>query len=342
MIIAIALVALAIAVWLLSQILLLIFAAVLVAVILRALASPLLKIGVAEEYGVLVAVLVLLVILSTGAFLFGATLFAEMQNLTQTLSMSAEQWTQRLQLTSFVDLIRGESVSSIGTIASQLFAWSWSLFGALGSIVLVLFGGVYLATDPRDYRAGVLKLLPFAVRERARPAFADAYEALQRWLKAQVLAMTIVGAMTGLGLWLIGSPSALALGIIAGFAEFVPIVGPVVSAIPIVLVAGAQDWQMALWALGVVVLVQQVESNLVTPIVIGQRVAIAPAVALFSIVGLGALFGPLGVLLGFPLTIVLDVAVRRLYVADTLEEDVELLGRPVEADTVAGEARRSP
>ena len=71
---------------------------------------------------------------------------------------------------------------------------------------------------------------------------------------------------------------------------------------------------------------QQLESNIITPLIIGRTVAVAPAVALFAIVSIGVLFGPLGLLFGFPLAIVIDVAVRRLYVADALGEDVEIMG----------------
>ena len=124
-------------------------------------------------------------------------------------------------------------------------------------------------------------------------------------------------------------PSALALGFIAGLAEFVPIIGPILAAIPILLIASAQDLQTALLALGVVVAVQQVESNFIAPLIVSRMVSIAPAVGLFAVVAMGVLLGPLGLLLGFPLAIVIDIAVRRLYVHDTLGESVKIFGKPV-------------
>jgi hypothetical protein len=135
--------------------------------------------------------------------------------------------------------------------------------------------------------------------------------------------MALVGCLTGLGFWLIGLPSAPALGLIAGIAEFVPIVGPIAASIPAVLVASTLGWESMLWALAIIVVVQQVENLLISPLIVGSRVAIPPAVALFGIVSMGVLFGPLGVLLGFPLAIVFDVAVRRLYVLDMLGKRVE-------------------
>jgi predicted PurR-regulated permease PerM len=80
----------------------------------------------------------------------------------------------------------------------------------------------------------------------------------------------------------------------------------------------------------VLVVVQQVESNLIMPLIADRMVSIAPAVGLFAVVAMGVLFGPLGLLLGFPLAIVFDVAVRRLYVRDTLGQPVQIVGKPTQ------------
>jgi predicted PurR-regulated permease PerM len=140
--------------------------------------------------------------------------------------------------------------------------------------------------------------------------------------------MLLVGVSVGIGLWLVGVPSAFALGFIAGLAEFVPILGPVLAAIPALLIASTQDWQTVLAALLVLVIVQQAESNLITPLIANRMMAIAPAVGLFAVVAMGVLFGPLGLLLGFPLAVVFDVAVRRLYVRDALGEPIDIAGKP--------------
>jgi predicted PurR-regulated permease PerM len=116
----------------------------------------------------------------------------------------------------------------------------------------------------------------------------------------------------------------LALGLIAGVAEFVPIAGPVIGAVPALLLASTQDWHTVGWTLAVFVVVQQIESNLIMPLVAGRAVAVPPAVGLLAVVALGVLFGPLGLVLGYPLAIVIDVAVRKLYVRKTLGEEVEV------------------
>jgi predicted PurR-regulated permease PerM len=318
------------AIWALSDILLLLFGAVLFAVMLHAVAAPLkthLRLG---QRAALALGAALMVMLFAAAVVFlGPELAAQMRNLFATLPEAANRLLGYFQLGSMADLIKdGTTASALGGLASRVIAWSTTLAGALASFLLVLFGGIYLAISPRLYRDGLVKLVPPAVQPNVNATLDDAGEALKRWLAGQLLAMLLVGVFTASGLWLAGVPSAFALGLIAGLAEFVPLIGPILAAIPALLIASTQDWQTVLLALGVLVVVQQVESNLITPLIADRMVAIAPAVGLFAVVAMGVLFGPLGLLLGFPLAIVFDVAVRRLYVRDTLGERVEIMGEP--------------
>ncbi len=250
-----------------------------------------------------------------------------MRGLVENLPRAFTRVAEELQLGSFADLLKGSSVvSSLGNLASRIFAWGSTVLGAMASFALVIFGGFYLAANPALYRDGFIKLIPPRLHSNVSATIADAAEALARWLRGQLIAMVLVGVFTGLGLWLVGVPSALALGLISGLAEFVPILGPIVAAVPIILVAAAQDWQTMVWAIGVLVVVQQVESYLIMPLIAKEMVSVAPAVALYALIAMGILFGPLGLLFGFPLVIVIDVAVRGLYVRDTLGEQVEILG----------------
>jgi predicted PurR-regulated permease PerM len=319
--------------WLLSQLLLLIFGSVLIAVILRTLAEPVAgRLRINEGWALTLVGLALIAILAAAMVLFGATLRQQWQGLSAQVSMATTRIAEQIGLGSMEDLLKSDPATSLGAIAMRLFAWSSTFLGALTGTLLVLFGAIYLAANPQLYLSGFLKLIPSVVQPPIAAALNDAHEALRRWLGAQLIAMILVGALVGIGLTILGLPSALALGIIAGLAEFVPIVGPALAAIPILLVAGAQDWQTLLWALAIIVIVQQLESNLITPLIVGQTVAVAPAVALFAIVAIGMLFGPLGLLFGFPLAVVIDIAVRRLYVADTLGKDVEIMGKHVDGN----------
>ena len=213
---------------------------------------------------------------------------------------------------------------------ARIFTWSTTILGALASIALVIVGGIYLAVDPRLYLQGLVKLFPQSAHPNVVATLDDTGEALRVWLAGQLIAMTLVGALTGVGLWLVGVPSAFALGLIMGLADFVPFIGPIFAAIPIILIASTQDPQAVLWSIGILLVVQQIESSLIVPLVAGRLVSLAPAVGLFSVIAMGILLGPLGLLFGFPLAVLVDVAVRRLYVLDGLGEPVEILGKPAE------------
>jgi predicted PurR-regulated permease PerM len=186
-------------------------------------------------------------------------------------------------------------------------------------------GGAFLAGEPELYRRGLVKLVP---GERARERLGDTLDttgrALRRWLLGQLLSMTIVGVLTGLGLWLIGVPAPLALALLTFLAEFVPLIGPVVAAVPALLLGLAQGWGTAVLLLYLAV--QQVESNMITPLVQRKVVELPPALTLFGVVALGVVLGPLGLILGAPLLVVAVVATKKLWVRETLGEPTRVPG----------------
>jgi predicted PurR-regulated permease PerM len=147
---------------------------------------------------------------------------------------------------------------------------------------------------------------------------------MRRWLLGQLVDMATVGTLTGVGLWAIGAPSPLALGILSGLASFVPYVGPIASGALAVLVAAAQSLDLGLWTLALYLGVQQVEGHVVMPFVQRWTIALPPALGVFAVVAMGYLLGPLGIVLATPLTVVLFVLVKKLYLQDTLGERVAI------------------
>ncbi len=317
-------------VWALSDLLLLLFAAILVALMLRTIADLVVRlVPVPIGVAVLVAGLVVVGVLGTAVWLFGSQISEQIQLLADSLPKAAQRMTSGTGVRSLVDMMASNGgMSGIGALLSRAFSWSTTLIGAAASILIVVFAAVYLALDPLIYREGFLKLVPGAAHAHVTATLDDSSDALRRWLGAQLVAMAAVGCLVGGGLWLIGVPSALALGLIAALLEFVPYVGPAAAAVPALLIAGTHDWQMLGWTLALYVGVQQIENVLLMPLLASRSVSIPPALAIFGIAAMGVIFGPLGLLLGFPLLVVLDTAVRRLYVLDTLGKPVEILGEP--------------
>ena len=200
-------------------------------------------------------------------------------------------------------------------------------FGTLANAALIVVIGFYLAIRPSLYTTGVARLVPRSRRARAREVLKALGQALRWWLLGRIISMAAIGMLTALALWMIEMPLALGLGFIAGVLSFVPFIGPILSAIPAVLIALLQGpWQVVSVML-VYVAVQFIEGNIVTPMTQERVVALPPAVLLLSQVLMGSLFGLIGLFLATPLAVVVIVLIQTLYIEDVLQEPVRVLGK---------------
>jgi predicted PurR-regulated permease PerM len=138
--------------------------------------------------------------------------------------------------------------------------------------------------------------------------------------------MVLIGGLTALGLALIGVPLAITLGLVAGALNFVPYVGPLLSFVPAALIALLQGPHVVVWVLVLYVLVQVVESYLVTPLVQQRAVHLPPALIITAQVVLGLVFGGVGLLVATPLTAAAVIVVQLVYVEDALHEDAHVRG----------------
>ena len=225
---------LALLVWRAASILLYIFAGVLLAVFLRTIAnffsrhSPL-----SPRWGLAVTVLLLLTLLGGVGWLVGPRLISQATQLADTLPESLSQvegfllqypWGERLvqQMP-----LRGEfSLSRFGinpgSVVSRLTGTLSTLWDVVAHLLFVLFIGLFIAVNPQMYRNGIVKLFPKHHHQHVREVTSELWRTAQGWLLGQLISMTIIGVLTSLGLWLLGMPLALILGLIAGLMEFVP------------------------------------------------------------------------------------------------------------------------
>ncbi|WP_338530512.1 AI-2E family transporter [Nitratireductor thuwali] len=315
--------------WQLSNVLLLFFGAIVVAVILRSGAKALEdNTPVKAPWSLILSILAIAALMGGFFFLLGTQIASEASSLVQRLPEMIASLGERIGVDDLYERLteRATQFAGRGDVASEVAGYTSVLVGALTNFVLVLVAGIYLAARPRQYRRGILKLVPPRLRDNTSDTFENAGRALRLWLLGQLVSMAIVGALITLGLYLIGMPSALALGLLAGLSEFVPIVGPILSAVPALLLALSEGGNMIFWVIGLYVAVQQIESNVVMPLVQRETVDLPPVLTLFALLAFGVLFGPLGVLLGTPLTVILYVVVNQLYLRDTLQEDVDIPG----------------
>jgi predicted PurR-regulated permease PerM len=192
--------------------------------------------------------------------------------------------------------------------------------GAVAGFFLVIFAGLFIAISPRIYMRGLIVLVPRSHRRRAGEVLPMAGATMVQWMKGTALAMLFVGTVSSVGLWLIGVPAALALGLIAGLLEFIPYFGPALSFIPALIIALAISPQMALWVLVLYSIVQSLESVVVTPLLMKQMVKLPPALTLLFQTMMAALFGFLGLLLAVPILATAKVLIQELYVEAVADE----------------------
>ena len=336
LLIAIAIIGVALLLWTMRSVLILVFGAILLAVVLRITARPLKdKLHLPDKLALLVAVALVTGIVALAFTLFGQEMGRQWETLRETIPSAWQSVLQRLEAYGFAEPVR-QWIQSVGSggrgVLSSMTRFLVSFTNAMADTLLVIFGGIYLAADPSLYRRGIAKLLPEAARPKVIEALDDCFRALRLWLFGRLTSMAIVGLLTGLGLWAIGMPAALTLGIAAGILDFVPFVGPIIAAIPAVLLALATSPTMALWVILLYLVIQQIEGNIITPLIQKRAVELPPALLLFSLVALGLLFGALGVILAEPLTVVLYVLVKRLYVVDALDTPTHIPGEESEKE----------
>ena len=339
LVLAVTVAVVAVLVWQLANVLLLLFGAILVAVLLRSVAGLVERVTqTAGRWSVGVACLLVGGVLAGFFALMGSQIQAQATALIESLPDLIEGAEERLGVSGLREWIEEQlaDVLQNGEFAVSVANYSTWIVSIGAHVVIVVASGIYLALSPRTYRRGLLKLFPVPRQDEARDTLETVGSALKLWLVGQLAAMVLVGVLTTLGLWLLDIPSALALGFLAGLLEFVPYVGPVLSAVPAIALGLAESPSTGLWVLGLYVLVQQVEGNLITPLVHQRTVDLPPVVTIFAILSFGVLFGPLGVLLATPLAVVCFVLVKRVWVREVLHEEVDVPGEEDERSGNAG------
>jgi predicted PurR-regulated permease PerM len=207
-----------------------------------------------------------------------------------------------------------EASGAVQAFSKMLFPFLTNSIAAIAGLVLVLFLAAYFAVDPGLYRRGIMRLVPPKRRKRADELFEELSAILRQWFLARLLAMVAVGIITGVALAFLKIPAAGALGLIAGLLEFVPFVGPIAAAIPAVAMALIVSPEKAVYVIILFVILQQLEGNVITPLLMKNRLDVPPAVTILAVSALGIVFGIVGMLVAEPLSAVLIVAIRELYV----------------------------
>lgn len=225
----------------------------------------------------------------------------------------------------------------IGGIGRHLFGIFSSTLAVLGGIILILFVAIFVAVDSSTYHDGLMHLFPHRMRSRVGEVLDATANMLRRWLLAQLISMITIGVLTTVVLWILGIQAAIALGIIAGVLEFIPIAGPILSAVPAIAMGFLDGPQKALYVTLAYIVIQQIEANIVHPLVMKKGLEIPPVLTIVTQGVMSLVFGFIGLLVAVPMLAATIVPIKMLYVRDVVGDEVSLPGDNKEKDKDSGE-----
>lgn len=202
----------------------------------------------------------------------------------------------------------------LGPAARLIFPVVSTLTEAVTGLIIVIFVAIFFASAPDRYYNGTLRLVPPHRRDRAGELFEEIGDAMARWMGARLMAMVAVGLVTGVTLGIIGVPSAVALGTLAGVLEFVPFFGPILASIPAIGLAMLEGPEKAIATAIAFLVIQQLEGNLLTPLLLQNRVDVPPLMTIIAIPLLVLIAGASAVLVAEPILALLIVLVRDLWI----------------------------
>lgn len=317
--------------WQIRQLLLLIFTAVVIATSLNILVKKFCRMGLKRSYGVALAILLLA---GVGLLFFQLVVppfVSQFQQLAALVPLAIERlsdWLDILSSNLDPDLIAylpdaAEITEQIQPLIEQFLGGGLNFFysslGTLLSSLLLLALSLMLLADPTSYRLAFMRLFPAFYRRRVDRILVLCDRSLRGWLVGIIFNMSLITIFSFIGLLILRIPLALAQAVLAGALTFIPNIGPTLSVLPPIAIALLSDPWKAIAVLIFYVVVQQLESNILTPLIMSQRVSLLPAITLLSQIFFATFFGFLGLLIALPLTVVGQVWVKEVLIKDILD-----------------------
>jgi len=203
--------------------------------------------------------------------------------------------------------------AAAGTIGNILLRSTLGFVGGVLSVLLAILLLIFVLVNPQPLVAGYLALAPDHYREEAHRTLARMMRQMQAWARGVAINGCITGFSIGTGLWLIGIQPALMFGVFAFLGEFLPNIGAFLASIPILFVALSMGPTKFWLALGLIILVYQIELNLLVPVVLGKEMRLHPVNILFFTLAMGTLFGLLGAILAVPAAALVQIVIDEFY-----------------------------
>lgn len=299
------------------NVILLIFAGILIAVFFRGLSGLIQrKTNWNENFCVYLSIISTLILIAGFFWLIGAQIQTQVAELTEKLPKMIDKLEGKIEGSKIGDQAIERASSKDTSNKLQAFAASFfsSTFGVFGDIYVVLFTGIFLCVSPNTYIHGIIELVPERGQNKAVEIIHNLGQQLRNWIKGKLFSMLVVFIMTAIGLAILKIPLWLVLALLAGILSFIPNFGPLIALIPAVLVASMQGTQTAILVAALYILIQFIESNFITTLIQQKMVNMPPALVISAQMLLGTLTGSWGLLLSTPLTVIIIVLINQLYI----------------------------
>ena len=252
---------------------------------------------------------------------------------------------------SATEALKRRLSEGIGSASKYLFSFVSNTLAAITAFVLLVFLAMYIAAEPDVYRGWILAVVPATSRAQTRIVLAEIAKVLRKWLVTQLIAMIVIGGVSFTVLMLLGVKAAFALGFIAGLLEFIPTVGPLLSAVPAVLMGFVDSPEKALAVAVAYWGIQFLENNLLIPYLMRGEMDLPPAITLVAQTLMTLVFGFLGLMIAVPLTAAVLVPLRMMAERENAREKAlvkynrvrhDLMHADVRPEVVMSEADHGP
>lgn len=311
--------------------LLMLFAAVVVASAIRPVADSLERYRIPRALSAVLVYVLVLALLSVVVSLIIPPLTEQITQLAQALPALVEYLSEQGLLPSS-GAVRGAVGSwqqglvavenNLANVGAGIFRQTRTVFSGMFTLIFMFVIALYMVVDRDVIKKSFRVVVPSKHWPYVEMVIERAQKKMGRWVVAQLSLGVIIGVVVFLGLWLMGVPYALLLGLVAGVMEMIPIIGPIIAAVPAVLIAFTQSWLLGVGAVVFYLLVQQAENYLLVPFIMRKATGLNPLVTILAVLLGARLVGVVGVLLAVPAAVVISVFVNDLVAPPAVEEEL--------------------
>ena len=229
--------------------------------------------------------------------------------------------------------IKTRIIEQLEKASRYLFSAVSSTMSVVAAFVLLVFLAIYIGAEPEVYRGWLLACVPATSRPHVRLVLAEVSKQLRKWLVTQLVAMVVIGVVSTVALLILGVQAPYALGFLAGLLEFIPTVGPILSAVPAIIMGFTDSPSLAFKVLIAYWAIQFIENNLLIPYLMRGEMDLPPAITLVAQALMTLLFGFIGLMVAVPLTAAVLVPLRMLTERENARERAIVKFTKLQADT---------